>query len=364
VITEEQEELRASVRRFLEQRSPIREVRRLMDTTDGYEPGVWSQAAEQLGLQSIAVPEQYGGMGFGYVELAIVLEEMGRALYCAPYFATVALAANTLLASGDDEACRGYLPGIASGETIATLAFVEDDGRWDGSTVKLAASRAGDAWALNGHKAFVLDGHVASLVLVLARTRRGLSLFAVAGDVTGLTRTALPTLDETRKLARLEFQKVPARLVGEEGGADRILARTLDLAAVALAAEQVGGAQACLDMSVEYAKVRHQFGRPIGSFQALKHRMADLYVAIAAARAVVADACGDPTHANAATARLAASEALSKAAAEGIQLHGGIAITWEHDMHLYFKRAHGSAQLLGSPRELLSRLESEVLKTP
>ena len=366
VITEEQEELRASVRRFLEQRSPIREVRRLMDTTDGYEPGVWSQAAEQLGLQSIAVPEQYGGMGFGYVELAIVLEEMGRALYCAPYFATVALAANTLLASGDDEACRGYLPGIASGETIATLAFVEDDGRWDGSTVKLAASRAGDAWALNGHKAFVLDGHVASLVLVLARTRRGLSLFAVAGDVTGLTRTALPTLDETRKLARLEFQKVPARLVGEEGGADRILARTLDLAAVALAAEQVGGAQACLDMSVEYAKVRHQFGRPIGSFQAIKHKCADMLLEVENARSAAQYAAwaaaegSEELPAVASLAKATCSEAYFHAAAENIQIHGGIGFTWEHDAHLYFKRAKSSELFLGEPAQHREQLLERI----
>ena len=353
VFSEEQEELRSSVRRFCESRSPSSEVRRLMETTEGYSPPVWAQMANQLGLQGLAVPERYGGAGFGYVELGIVLEEMGRVLFCVPYFATAAMAVNALLTSGDVDACSAHLPPIAAGETIATLALAEDTGRWDEEGVTLHAERFGDGWALDGHKSFVLDGTIASLVLVAARTWFGVSLFAVEGDADGLTRTPLETLDQTRKLARLEFARTPARLVGPDGGAWPGLARTLDLAAIALAAEQVGGAQRCLDMSVEYAKVRYQFGRPIGSFQVIKHRCADMLLEVESARAAAqyaAWAAADESPEAPVAASLAkatCSEAYFRAAAVNIQIHGGIGFTWEHDAHLYFKRAKSSQLFLG-----------------
>jgi alkylation response protein AidB-like acyl-CoA dehydrogenase len=353
VFSEEQEELRGSVRRFFEDRSPSAEVRRLMQTSEGYSPPVWEQMATQLGLQGLAIPERYGGMGFGYVDLAIVLEEAGRALLCAPYFATVALAANALLSSGDGDACASYLPSIAAGETIATLALSEDSGRWDEDGSTLSAERSGAGWALSGHKSFVLDGHLANLVLVVARTRSGLSLLAVEGGAEGLTRTPLPTLDQTRKLARLELTRTPARLIGVEGGAWPGLSRTLDLAAIALAAEQVGGAQRCLDMSVGYAKVRYQFGRPIGSFQAIKHKCADMLLQVESARAAAhyaawAAAEDSPEVPVAASlAKATCSEAYFRAAADNIQVHGGIGFTWEHDAHLYFKRAKSSQLFLG-----------------
>ncbi len=283
-FSEEQEELRRSVRRFLEDKSPVGEVRRLMETTEGYDPAVWSQMASQLGLQGLAIPEQYGGMGYGYVEAVVVLEEMGRALLCAPYFSTVALAANALLSSGDSAACHDLLPGIAAGETIASLALTEDSGRWDSEGVTLQAARSGDDWRLDGQKMYVIDGHSASLLLVAARTASGVSLFAVEADSPGVTRTPLATMDQTRKQARVEFSGAPGRLIGEEGGAWPALAKTLDLAAVALAAEQVGGAQRCLEMSVDYAKVRVQFGRPIGSFQAIKHKCADMLLEVESAK--------------------------------------------------------------------------------
>ena len=190
-FSDEQEELRAAVRRFLTEKSPETEVRRLMDTTEGYDPAVWSQMAEQLGLQSLTIPEEFGGSGFTYVELIVVLEEMGAALLCAPFFSTVALAANALLTSGDDDAKKAHLPGLASGETIATLAITEDNGKWDFSGIELAATQKGDGWVLNGHKMFVLDGHVAHLIVVAARTDKGVTLFAVDGDAAGLTRTPL-----------------------------------------------------------------------------------------------------------------------------------------------------------------------------
>jgi alkylation response protein AidB-like acyl-CoA dehydrogenase len=320
--------------------------------------------AEQLGLQGLAIPEEYGGSGFSYVELVVVLEEMGRSLLCAPYFATVALAANALLTSGDDSAKKELLPGLASGETIGTLAITEDSGRWDLDGIQLKATKGGDGYTLDGHKMFVIDGNTANLIIVAARTDAGISLFAVDGAAAGLTRTSLQTMDQTRKQARLEFAGTPARLIGAEGGAEAGLSKTLDLAAVALAAEQVGGAQMCLDMAVEYAKVRVQFGRPIGSFQAIKHKCADMLLEVESAKSAAyyagwaAAEDNDELPVVASLAKAYCSDAYFHAAAENIQIHGGIGFTWEHDAHLYFKRAKSSELLLGDPtyhRELLAQ---------
>ena len=258
--TAEQDELRASVRRFLTDRAPLTRVRELMESEDGTDRGVWEQAGTQLGLQGLAVPEAYGGAGFSFAEQAIVLEEFGAALYGGPYLASAVLAATALLASPDEGARRDLLPGIASGEVIATLAFTEDDGSWDPAAISIPATKNGTGWRLGGHKSFVLDGQSAGLLLVVASTTAGLSLFAVDATAAGLTKTALPALDQTRKLVRLEFSDVPGRLIGSPGDAAAVLDRTLDVAAIALAAEQLGGAQRALDMTVEYAKIRHQFG--------------------------------------------------------------------------------------------------------
>ncbi len=363
-FSEEQEELRKSVRRFLEDKSPETEVRRLMETTDGYDPAVWTQMAEQLGLPSLIIPEQFGGSGFSYVELIVVLEEMGAALLCAPFFSTVALATNALLTSGDQKAQEYLLPGIANGETIGTLAITEDNGRWDLDGVTLEAKKGGDGWVLNGHKSYVIDGHVAGLLLVVGRTASGLSLFGVKGDADGVTRTPLPTMDQTRKQARIEFTDTPAWLIGTEGGAAEGLTKTLDLAAVALAAEQVGGAQRCLDSAVDYAKTRIQFGRPIGSFQAIKHKCADMLLEVESAKSAAyyagwaAAEDSDELPVVASLAKSYCSEAYFHAAAENIQIHGGIGFTWEHPAHLYFKRAKSSELMLGDPayhRELLAQ---------
>ncbi len=363
-FSEEQEELRSAVRRFMQEKSPETEVRRLMETEDGYDPAVWSQMADQLGLQSLIIPEEYGGSGFSYVELIVVLEEMGNVLLCAPFFSTVALATNALLTSGDEQAKKDLLPGLASGQTIGTLAITEDNGRWDFDGIALAARESGGNWTLDGHKSFVLDGHTANLILVVGRTPAGLSLFAVEGDAPGLTRTSLPTMDQTRKQARLVFEGTPARLVGRDGGAAEGLTKTLDLAAVALAAEQVGGAQHCLDSSVDYAKNRIQFGRPIGSFQAIKHKCADMLLEVESAKSAAyyagwaAAEDSDELPVVASLAKSYCSEAYFHAAAENIQIHGGIGFTWEHDAHLYFKRAKSSELLFGDPayhRELLAQ---------
>jgi len=363
-FSDEQEELRTAVRRFLAEKSPESEVRRLMDTEDGYDPAVWSQMADQLGLQSLTIPEEFGGSGFTYVELLVVLEEMGAALLCAPFFSSVALGANALLTSGDDEAKKSYLPGIASGQTIATLAITEDNGKWDFRGIELAATKKGEGWVLNGHKMFVIDGHVADLIIVAARTSAGVTLFATQGDAAGLTRTPLPTMDQTRKQARLQFADTPAVLIGADGGAEAGLSKTLDLAAVALAAEQVGGAQRVLDASVEYAKTRIQFGRPIGSFQAIKHKCADMLLEVESAKSAAYYAAwaaaedSDELPVVASLAKSYCSEAYFHSAAENIQIHGGIGFTWEHPAHLYFKRAKSSELLLGDPsyhRELLAQ---------
>jgi alkylation response protein AidB-like acyl-CoA dehydrogenase len=363
-FSEEQEELRRGVRRFLEDKSPSTEVRRLMETPEGYDPAVWSLMANQLGLQALTIPEEYGGAGFGYVELIVVLEEMGRSLLCAPFFSTVALAANALLVSGDEAAKADYLPGIASGETLATLAYSEESGRWDLDGITLAATQSGEGWKLTGTKSYVIDGHTANLILVAARSAAGLSLFAVDAEAAGLTRTALATMDQTRKQAKLAFNGTPARLIGEDGGAGPVLSKTLDLAAVALAAEQVGGAQRVLEMSVEYAKHRIQFGRPIGSFQAIKHKCADMLLEVESAKSAAyyagwaAADDNDELPVTACLAKAYCSEAYFHAAAENIQIHGGIGFTWDHDAHLYFKRAKSSELILGDPsyhRELLAQ---------
>ena len=361
-ISDEQEELRRSVRQFLASKSPASEVRRLMETPTGYDPAIWAQMAGQLGLTGLIVPEQYGGSGFGYGELVVVLEEMGRALLCAPYFSTVALATNGILAAGDEQARHDLLPGIASGTVIATLAVAEEDGSWDPRDVRLQARRSGDDYVLDGHKMYVIDGHIADLVIVVAQTDDGIAFFAVRGDASGLDRKLLPTLDMTRKQAQLTFNNTPARLIGSPQKAERALLDALDLAVIALAAEMVGGAQHCLDMSVDYAKTRVQFGRPIGSFQAIKHKCADMLLEVESARSAAyyaawaAAAASDERPAVASLAKAFCSEAYYHAAAENIQIHGGIGFTWEHDAHLYFKRAKSSELLFGDAdyhRELL-----------
>ncbi|HJY58943.1 MAG TPA: acyl-CoA dehydrogenase family protein [Streptosporangiaceae bacterium] len=371
-ISTEQRELRESVRRFLTERAPLTRVRELMETADGTDPDVWRQASAQLGLAGIAVPEEYGGAGFSFAEQAIVLEELGAALFPGPYLASAVLAATALLASDDQETMKDLLPGIAAGETVATLAFTEDGGSWDPASIRLAATKDATAknngWRLDGHKSFVLDGHSADLILVVAATGTGgqLSLFAVTSTADGLTRRALPTLDQTRKLARLSFNHTPARLVGEPGAARAALDHTLDVAAVALAAEQLGGAQRALDMAVAYAKVRQQFGRPIGSFQAIKHRCADLLLEVEslrsavgyAAAAVAADSTEVPVLAP--LLKAYASEVYSHVAGENIQIHGGIGFTWEHDAHLYLKRAKASELFLGDASYHRERLATRI----
>lgn len=359
--TAEQEDLRRSVGRFVREKAPSSEVRRVMETDEGYDPAVWSQMADQLGLQGIGVPEMYGGSGSGVPELAVVLEEMGRGLLPGPFLSST-LAATAIQAAGDEEACKELLPGLAAGTSLGTVAFCERDGSWDPSVTAEAVPREG-GWLLRGHKSFVTDGAAADTIVTVARADGGLRLFAVDGGAPGLSRTPLTTMDQTRKMARLVFDETPARLLGEDDAAP-LVEHVLDIAAVLLAAEQVGAAAFCQEMAVEYAKVRMQFGRPIGSFQAVKHRCADMLAAVELARSAAYHAvwaaaeAPDELPVAASMAKVACSEACSQVTADNVHVHGGVGFTWEHDAHLYFRRAKSSELLFGSPthhRELLAQ---------
>jgi alkylation response protein AidB-like acyl-CoA dehydrogenase len=371
-FTEDQERLRASARSFLEDCSSTRQVREAMATERGYDAEVWRRIGAELGWPAVIVPEEYGGLGLSYIELIVLMEEMGRALLCAPFFSSVCLAGNALLAGGTEEQKQEYLPAIASGERVATLAFTEPNGRWDASAVAAVARRAAGDFLLSGVKTFVVDGHGADVLVVAARAEgtraeEGVSLFVVPADTPGLERRSLPTLDQTRRQAEITLRdvRVPASaLMGGEGEGWDALRRTLDLAAVAISAEQVGGAERCLDMSVEYAKQRVQFGRPIGSFQAIKHKCADMLLQIESARSAsyyagwAAAEGSDELPVAASLAKAYCSDAYFGCAAESIQIHGGVGFTWEYDVHLYFKRAKSSETLLGDAshhRELVAQ---------
>jgi alkylation response protein AidB-like acyl-CoA dehydrogenase len=368
-FTSEQEEFRSVLRRFLEEKSPTIAVRRLMDTETGWDRASWRDINQQLGLSAIHIPEAYGGQGFGFVELGIVLEEMGRALLCAPYFASTVLAATAILNAGTEAQKRELLPPIAAGDSIATLAFTEPNGRWDAASVELTATPVAGGFRLDGVKSFVLDGHSADLIVVLARRPGsagddGLSFFTVAGDVPGLARRALKVMDPTRKQARLEFRGVEAALLGTEGGGAAPFAKTMMQAAVCLANEMVGGAERLRQSALDYANLRVQFGRTIASFQSMKHKQADMLVDVELARSaayVAASAAAEDDAelpALASLAKAAAAEAYMQTAIHTIQIHGGIGFTWDNDTHLWFKRAKSSEVFLGDPtyhRELMMR---------
>lgn len=352
-FSDEQTQFRAEVRRCLRDHSPPSAVRRRL-SCDGYDSSLWQQLSRNLGLTGVHIPEQYGGQGFSFVELGIALEEMGRALCCAPFYASAVLATQALLNGATEPEKRSLLPALAAGERIATLAWVEANGRWDASGIALTAMAERDGYRLNGLKKFVLDGNTADLVLVIGRTSdTELSLFAVDAPCAGLTRRPLETIDATRRQTEIVFENVSARLLGTLGDGDRILAKTLDEAAVALACEMVGGARALLESAVDYSKLRMQFGRPIGSFQAIKHKCADLLLEVelanaAACYAAAAVAAGDPElPALASLAKASASDAYMLAAIECIQIHGGVGFTWDNDTQLWFKRAKSSEVLLG-----------------
>ena len=366
-FTDEQQEFRSVVRRFLENKSPTTAVRRLMATDVGYDPEVWRSLTGDLGLTAIHVPEIYGGHGFGISELAIAVEEMGRALFCAPYFASTVLATTAILKAGTDAQKQALLPDISAGKTIAALAFTEENGRWDAGGITMTATRVGETYRLDGIKSFVLDGHTADVIVVVARRpgskdANGLSFFTVRGNATGLRRCNLATMDQTRKLAHLTFCGVEAELLGEAGAAAGPLDLTLDVAAICLANEMVGGAARLHESAVAFANMRVQFGRPIASFQSLKHKAADMLLDVELAKsaayyaAAAADEGDDELPALASLAKAAASEAYMQTAIHTVQIHGGIGFTWDNDTHLWFKRAKSSEVFLGGPAYHRERL--------
>ncbi|MFT4564167.1 MAG: alkylation response protein AidB-like acyl-CoA dehydrogenase [Gammaproteobacteria bacterium] len=373
-FTDEQEQFRAVVQRFVRDKSPTTEVRRLMQTADGFDREVWRQLCEDLGLAGLHVPETYGGAGFGFVEVGIVVEEMGRSLLCSPYFGSSILATSAILHGASEAQKQALLPSLVSGKKIACLALAEASGHWNCDSVELTAVPSGNGFVLNGQKKFVLDGHVADWVVVAARQpgtsgADGIGLFVVEGTANGLQRRALDTIDETRKLAELSFNEVSAQALNDSEDAVAAITRTLDDGAIALANEMVGGAQALLDSVVEYAQLRMQFGRVIGSFQAVKHKCAEMLLDVELAKsaayyAAEARAENDPdVSALASLAKATTADAYMRTAIESIQLHGGIGFTWDHDTHLWFKRAKSSEVLLDDPsyhRERYISLQEEL----
>jgi len=364
--SEESELLRSAVRDALKQLSTSEDVRRTMATARGYEDRTWQRLSRELGLPGLTIAEEHGGAGLTEAELGIAIEEAGASLLCAPLFATAGLALPLLKALDDEQAMARYAPPIAAGELTATVALAEDPGRWQPPAVTTTAGQDDDGWLLNGVKNYVVDGATAGLVLVVAVTEDGeRGVFAVDQNAPGLAIEQLVTLDQTRKQARLTLSNVGAQRVGA-ADATAAIARATAVSRALLAAEQAGGAQRCLDMTVEYAKARIQFGRAIGSFQAIKQRLAEMLIltesaksAAYAALEAVASGTEDLEHV-AAVAALTAGEAYEYVTAQTVQLHGGIGFTWEHDAHLYFKRARASAILLGTASELTDLIGSQL----
>lgn len=349
--TEEQDELRSAVRALLEREQGA---------------AAWRPLVEQIGVAGLAVPEEYGGAGGGARDVQVVMEELGRSLSPVPFLGSSVLVAGALLASGDEAACSRLLPPLADGRSVGLLAWAEQ-GVWEPESVRAEAVQGpGGDWQVTGTKEHVLDAEGADLLLVAARTGTGVSLFEVPVDGAAARREPLVTMDQTRAQARWVLSGAEGRLVGRAGDGRRVLSQVRDLACVALAGEQTGAAERCLELTVEHVLQRVQFGRPIGSFQAVKHRLADAYVLVESARSAALGAAFAADEEPAALPRLAAvagsvcSEAFSAVAGEMIQLHGGIGITWEHDAHRYFKRAHGSSQLFGSPARHRERLGAEL----
>jgi alkylation response protein AidB-like acyl-CoA dehydrogenase len=372
---EAQEELRSHARAFLAEHSSPEQVRGVMQTELGYDPQVWKRIGAELGWPALLVPEEYGGLGLSHVELTALLEVMGEALLCSPFFATVCLAGNALLTAGGEAHRREWLPALAEGRLRATLAWTGPSGRWDAGAIEATARRDGGGFVLDGTLRYVPDGHCADLLVVAARApgssgEAGVSLFAVPADAPGVSRTPLPTMDQTRRQAQIELRGVSlpaAARMGGEGTAWPALRKTLDLAAIALAAEQVGGAQRCLELSVDYAKERVQFGRPIGSFQAIKHTCADMMVRVESARsaayyaACVAAEDGAALPVAASLAKATASDAFFACAADTLQIFGGVGFTWEYAPHLYFKRAKSTETFLADASWHRERVAGHIL---
>ena len=360
-LADYQRELAQAARRFGRAHAAVSRTRTLMTEERSYDPAVYRRFAAELGIAGLRVPERFGGSGAGFVEVGLVAYELGRLCYSGPYLATV-IALELLIESGDQSALEDYAAPLAAGELTAAPAWAESAGPVTGREITTEATRTEDGWRLRGRKRFVVNGDTADLLLVTARTPTGTSLFALSADAPGLARRARSTLDQTRAMSDLELNDAPGRLIGTDGAATSVVAKAFDHACIALAAESIGVADAALDMTVEYLKQRRQFGRPIGSFQALKHRCADLVMSLELARCAVdyatraVDMGADDVSAAAAIAVAEAADIAMRTTGECIQMHGGIGFTWEHDAHLYFKRARANAALFGTVADHRERM--------
>ena len=379
-LTDEQRMIQQSAERFLAQVAGSSAVRTAMASEHGHDPEVWARIARELYWPALAIPEAFGGLGLGFVEVSLLQEQLGRSLLPSAFFATCCMAIPALLLSRNSALKAHWLTQIATGEITATLAYTSS-ARWDDSAITVSAQSFAGGYRLNGEYLYVVDGADCDLLIIAARTpgsigEAGIRLFALPADTPGISRRQVPTLDQTRRLASVTLKDVELldeQLLSEPGQGWPMLRDVLRIACIGLAAEQTGGAQQSLDLTLAYITGREQFGRSIASFQAIKHRCADLMMAVECARsASYYAACiateylnidGDPSARQqlaeaAATAKIHASEGFFQCAAESIQLHGGVGFTWEYDPHLYFKRARASEQFLGAPafhREQLAK---------
>ncbi len=372
-LSADQQMIRDAASDFLAEASSSAAVRAAMESDLGVDASLWKGIGQEMGWCATAIPEEHGGLGLGWVELALILEQTGRRLVCAPFFSTVALATNALLECGSKAARERWLPAIAAGETSATLAFGERGIDWDEQAITARARRQGNGFVLDGSFRHVVDGAVVDMLLLPARfSDQSLALFAVPARAAGLARRQHAGFDLTRRVAEvtLESMVVDAdALIGEGLGLTEGLQRTASLAAIALAAEQLGGAQHCLDMTLGYTAERVQFGRPVNSYQAVKHRCAEMMIRIEATRSAVAGAVRlastrpalQALLLEAACVKAFASETFRFCAGEAIQLHGGVGFTWEYDPHLYFKRAQAGSQWLGTPSAMRERVAAALL---
>lgn len=367
-FTEEQKMIRDTAEAFLAEISSSDSIRKAMATEQGFEDEIWQRICSEMYWQAIHIPEEYGGLGLGYVDLVVMLEQMGRYLLCSPFFSTVCLGTNALLVAGTPEQKQSYLSQICEDSLTSTLAYTSSNGKWGANAVQGLVKNKGNDFVLNGTYRYVPDGHTAGLLIVAARNEgstgeEGISLFAIPANTSGVQTTWLPTMDETRKQAEVVLVDVilnKDHLMGEQGKAWSQLNKIIQLATIATAAEQMGGSQQILDLTVEYTKEREQFGRPIAGFQAVKHQAADMMLRTEVARSAVYYAScvaeesmnggplADELAEAASVAKSYCSDGYFKNASDAIQLHGGVGFTWEYDVHLYFKRAKSSELFLGN----------------
>lgn len=368
-FSEEQEMLRDAAKRFLTDNCSTKYVRQMMADATAHDPAFWNKLVGQ-GWPGLLIPEQYGGTNGTFLDLTVIVEEMGKAIIPGPFFAAAVLGAPIFIEGASDALKKEFLPRMAEGKFIATVAIAEGAGRFDAGGIELKASKKGSGYTLTGEKFFVPDAHAADAIVVAARTgggagEDGITLLCVPAKEKGVTVTQLKTVDMTRRMCHVKFDNVQADvMIGKENGGWSTLRRVLDIATAALSAEMVGTAQKALDIAVDYAKTRVQFGKPIGSFQAVKHKCVDMMVAVENARSLTYYACWtvDERVTEAASAvpmaKAYASDMAKNVTSEAIQVHGGIGFTWEHDMHLYHRRAlAGEANLGNAPihREVVAK---------